>query len=90
MYKDGARKVALFGLGEIGCTPAEMTNYGTNGTACVEVIDEDVQLFNEGLSSLVDELNSNLTDSEFIFVNITEISTGDASAYGKLYTLIFL
>ncbi|KAG5562509.1 hypothetical protein RHGRI_005288 [Rhododendron griersonianum] len=82
LYKDGARKVALFGLGEIGCTPAEMTNYGTNGTACVEVIDEDVQLFNEGLSSLVDELNNNLTDSEFIFVNITEISTGDASAYG--------
>ncbi|KAF7151938.1 hypothetical protein RHSIM_Rhsim02G0055800 [Rhododendron simsii] len=82
LYKHGARKVALFGLGLIGCTPSEMTSYGTNGSACVEVVDTDVQLFNEGLSSLVDELNNNLTDSEFIYVNITEISTGDASAYG--------
>ncbi|XP_058181625.1 GDSL esterase/lipase At4g18970-like [Rhododendron vialii] len=79
LYKYGARKVALFGLGEIGCTPAEMASYGTNGS---EVIDKDVQLFNEGLSLLVDELNNNLTDSEFIFINITEISSGDASAYG--------
>lgn len=84
MYKSGARKVAVFGLGYIGCTPAEMASYGTNGSACVDIINEDVQLFNEGLSSLVDELTNNLTDSKFIFVNIAEISTGDASAYGKL------
>lgn len=82
LYKSGARKVAVFGLGYIGCTPAEMASYGTNGSACVDIINEDVQLFNEGLSSLVDELTNNLTDSKFIFVNIAEISTGDASAYG--------
>ena len=85
MYDYGARKVALPGLGLIGCTPAEVATYGvTNGSACVDSINEDVQLFNNELNSLVEELNNNLTDAQFAYINITEISLGDPSAAGKL------
>ncbi|XP_057471149.1 GDSL esterase/lipase At1g29670-like [Actinidia eriantha] len=86
LYKYGARNVALPGLGLIGCTPAEMATYGTNGSACVDVINKDVAYFNDELSLLVDELNNNLPDAKFAYVNITEISIGDPSAVGITVT----
>ncbi|PSR98659.1 GDSL esterase/lipase [Actinidia chinensis var. chinensis] len=86
LYKYGARNVALPGLGLIGCTPAEMATYGTNGSACVDVVNKDVAHFNDELSLLVDELNNNLTDAKFAYVNITEISIGDPSAVGITVT----
>ena len=61
-----------------------MATYGTNGSACVDVINKDVAHFNDELYLLVDELNNNLTDAKFAYVNITEISIGDPSAVGKL------
>ncbi|KAA8519593.1 hypothetical protein F0562_013962 [Nyssa sinensis] len=82
LYNQGARKVALFGIGLIGCIPAEVTMYGTNGSACVDWINNYVQLFNDKLVSLVDELNNDLTDAKFIYINSTGISSGDPSAIG--------
>ncbi|GMP74088.1 hypothetical protein CsSME_00031614 [Camellia sinensis var. sinensis] len=82
LYKLGAKKMAIFALGLIGCTPAEMTTYATNGTECVLEIDNDVKLFNEQLKSLVDDLNNDLTDAKFIYINVTEISSGNLSAVG--------
>ncbi|XP_057471506.1 GDSL esterase/lipase At1g29670-like [Actinidia eriantha] len=83
LYEYGARKVALPGLGLIGCTPAEVATYGaTNGSACVDSINEDVQLFNNELNSLIHELNNDFSNAKFVYVNITEISLGDPSAAG--------
>lgn len=76
MYSYGARKVALFGIGPIGCTPANIATYDTNGSLCVDFINKAVQEFNTRLKTLVDNLNHNLQDAKFIYVNVYGISSG--------------
>lgn len=73
MHDYGARKVALFGIGPIGCAPGSVAMYGTNGSICVDHINKAVQLFNTKLKTLVNELNHNLQDSKFIYINAFEI-----------------
>ncbi|KNA13420.1 hypothetical protein SOVF_117130, partial [Spinacia oleracea] len=68
LYDSGARKIAVFGLGQIGCTPAEMTM--NNSTQCVKKINQAVQLFNTKLVSLVDDFNANLPGTPFTFINL--------------------
>ncbi|KAL5789384.1 hypothetical protein ACOSQ2_004272 [Xanthoceras sorbifolium] len=43
LYNYGARKIAVFGLGLIGCTPGMIAMYGTNGSSCVDFINNAVQ-----------------------------------------------
>ncbi|KAK8571002.1 hypothetical protein V6N13_094099 [Hibiscus sabdariffa] len=68
LYNNGARMLALFGIGSIGCTPNAIALYETNGSACVEKMNSAAQLFNERLVSLVDELNTKLTDAKFTYL----------------------
>ncbi|XP_044485326.1 GDSL esterase/lipase At1g29660-like [Mangifera indica] len=75
LYELGARKIAVFGLGLIGCTPGSVAMYGTNGSSCVDSINIAVQLFNAKLLSLVDDLNKQFPDAKFIYVNIFGISS---------------
>ncbi|PWA83005.1 SGNH hydrolase-type esterase domain-containing protein [Artemisia annua] len=74
LYDLGARKVAVFGLGQIGCAPAEIARFGTNGKPCVEWINDAVKIFNEKLKSIVNELNNDYPDGKFTFINLTSIS----------------
>ncbi|GJV24386.1 GDSL esterase/lipase-like protein [Tanacetum coccineum] len=74
LYNLGARKVAVYGIGLIGCAPAEIARFGANGT-CVDSINNKVKLFNDRLKPLVDNINSNLTDARFTFINVTSITT---------------
>ncbi|RVX03805.1 GDSL esterase/lipase [Vitis vinifera] len=77
----GARKVALFGLAQLGCAPSVVASKGaTNGSACVDYINDAVQIFNNRLKELVNELNRNLTDAKFIYVNVYEIAS-EATSY---------
>lgn len=82
MYNYGARKVSVFGLGPIGCIPA-MLAMGTNGSVCVDSVNNAVQLFNDKLKLRVDDLNKNLTDAKFIYINAMEIMSGVLSDLGK-------
>ncbi|KAK3007495.1 hypothetical protein RJ639_014617 [Escallonia herrerae] len=82
LYNYGARKVAIFGLGQIGCTPAELGKYDTYGFACVDTINDAVRLFNNRLKPLVDDFNKNLSGAKFTLINITNISGGDPSSAG--------
>lgn len=52
------------------------------------MVNKDVQLFNIGLDLLVNDLNRDLADAQFIYINVTEISSGDPSVFGKLPTYI--
>ncbi|KAM2496824.1 hypothetical protein COP2_037608 [Malus domestica] len=61
------RKVTLIGVGAICCKCS--ASFGTNGTACVDSINRAVQPFNQKLVSLVDQLNTKLTDAKFVYVN---------------------
>ncbi|KAL5577067.1 hypothetical protein UlMin_018766 [Ulmus minor] len=69
LYNNGARKVALIGLGLIGCTPFAISNYDTKGSVCVDDMNIAAHHFNQKLISLVDHFNSNLTDAKFIYVD---------------------
>ncbi|KAL3846150.1 hypothetical protein ACJIZ3_003553 [Penstemon smallii] len=67
IYNYGARKVAVSGVGPIGCTPEEIAR-GTNGNLCVDYMNEAVDLFNDKLKILVNELNNNLDGAKFLYV----------------------
>ncbi|KAK9696884.1 hypothetical protein RND81_08G003200 [Saponaria officinalis] len=78
LYRYGARKVAIFGVGLIGCTLAEISMHGTNGSLCVDNIDKAAHLFNQKLIALVDNLNSKLIGAQFTYINTASNNTGSA------------
>ena len=67
----GARKIVVFGLGPIGCTPTEIARFGTNGKPCVDSINDVINLFNVRLKPLVNDLNNKFSDAKFTFINVT-------------------
>ncbi|GMI74206.1 hypothetical protein like AT1G29660 [Hibiscus trionum] len=69
LYDSGARKFAVYGMGMIGCTPHARLVYGTKGAPCVVKLNEGATTFNERLKPLIDQLNCNLTDAKFTFLN---------------------
>ena len=71
----------MVGLGLIGCTPNAISK--ANGTACVDELNSAAQLFNQKLVSLVNQLNTNLTNAKFIYVNSTGMSSEDPTSVGK-------
>ncbi|XP_043697606.1 GDSL esterase/lipase At5g45670-like, partial [Telopea speciosissima] len=86
LYDYGGRKVALIGIGPIGCTPYEISRNNLNDSACDERINRANQIFNERLKNLVDELNNDLQDAMFIFVNAYGIFSDifqNAKSYGR-------
>ncbi|CAI0475452.1 unnamed protein product [Linum tenue] len=78
MYKYGARKFVLIGVGPVGCSPSELTYHSLDGRTCVQRINSANQIFNDKLRSLVARLNRNVSDANFVFIN----------AYGIVQDLI--
>ncbi|KAG6586170.1 GDSL esterase/lipase, partial [Cucurbita argyrosperma subsp. sororia] len=75
LYTRGAKKVAVFGVGSLGCTPYATATYDTQGSPCVDRINDAIQLFNVGLRSLVQDLNANFTDAKYTFIDTYQISS---------------
>ncbi|MED6109954.1 hypothetical protein PIB30_038477 [Stylosanthes scabra] len=69
LYNYGARKMVLFGIGQIGCSPNELAQNSPDGVTCVERINDANQIFNSKLKSLVDQLNTQFPDARFIYIN---------------------
>ncbi|XP_051129833.1 GDSL esterase/lipase At1g33811-like [Andrographis paniculata] len=73
LYKLGARKVIVSGIGKIGCIPYELARYNGSGSACNEEINSAIALFNNGLKALVDGYNNNnnqqLPGSKFVYLD---------------------
>ncbi|XP_062095939.1 GDSL esterase/lipase At1g29670-like [Humulus lupulus] len=83
LYNNGARMVALSGLGQIGCTPNSISTYGaTNGSTCVDYMNEAVQFFNKKLVTLVDKFNNDFVDAKFIYINSYGMGSGDPTQAG--------
>jgi len=61
--------VVLIGVGQIGCSPNALAQSSTDGTTCVDRINVACQIYNNKLKSLVDQLNTNLSDARFIYVD---------------------
>ncbi|GJN17677.1 hypothetical protein PR202_gb04766 [Eleusine coracana subsp. coracana] len=68
LYSNGARKVALMGVGQVGCSPNELAQHSPDGTTCVAEINGAIDLFNRKLVALVDQLNS-LPGAHFTYIN---------------------
>ncbi|KAM7530512.1 hypothetical protein LguiB_033922 [Lonicera macranthoides] len=68
LYNYGARKIALIGVGQIGCSPNALSN-SPDGKTCVQAINSANQLFNNKLKALVDDFNKNLPNGKFIYIN---------------------
>ncbi|GAB2287591.1 hypothetical protein Dimus_021964 [Dionaea muscipula] len=82
LYKHGARKVALFGLGPIGCSPGVIAHVGlTNGSGCVDVVADAVDNFNHKLRSLVEKLNVEFPDSKFTYINTAGMQLSDSQGF---------
>lgn len=78
--------MALFGIGQIGCSPNALAQNSADGRTCVERINSANRIFNDRLKSLVDQLNNELTDGRFIYINsygIFQDVISNPSAYGK-------
>ena len=86
LYDYGARKMVLFGIGTIGCSPSELAQNSPDGKTCVKRINSDNQIFNSRLKSLVNTLNNNLSDARFIFIDsygIFQDIINSPSTYGN-------
>ncbi|KAL6838564.1 hypothetical protein ACP4OV_031620 [Aristida adscensionis] len=69
LYSYGARKVALIGVGQVGCSPNELAQQSANGVTCVERINSAIRIFNQRLVGLVDQFNT-LPGAHFTYINI--------------------
>nr|XP_043624869.1 GDSL esterase/lipase At1g29660-like [Erigeron canadensis] len=73
LYKLGGRKIVVFSLALLGCSPVYIARFGTKGKPCVEPVNNAVKLFNRRLLSLIRELNSNYSHARFTFINLESI-----------------
>lgn len=90
LYNYGARKFALIGVGQVGCSPSELAQNSPDGSTCVDRINVANEIFNRGLISLVNELNQNQPDSRFTYINAYGIFQDVISRpafYGKILVL---
>ncbi|GMN43435.1 hypothetical protein TIFTF001_012638 [Ficus carica] len=82
LYRYGARKVALAGIGRVGCTPNSLFLHDTKGSACVDYINKAVGYFNDKLLGLVEKLNSNFSDAKFIYIDSYGLGGVDPTSFG--------
>ncbi|KAM7271093.1 hypothetical protein ACFE04_030307 [Oxalis oulophora] len=69
LYKYGARKVAVNGLSIIGCVPFAIRMTNNTARLCFDEMNTAAQMFNIQVGSLIDDLNRNLTNANFVFIN---------------------
>ncbi|KAJ4809997.1 GDSL esterase/lipase [Rhynchospora pubera] len=72
----GLRKFLLAGVGPLGCIPSQRASGAARPDRCVDQVNEMVVFFNQGLRSLVEQLNSSHPGSIFIYGN-TYAAVGD-------------
>ncbi|KAB1210999.1 hypothetical protein CJ030_MR6G019610 [Morella rubra] len=65
----GLRKFVLLGVGPLGCIPNQRASGQAPAGRCVDNVNEILGTFNEGLKSLVSQLNSNHPDAIFVYCN---------------------
>ncbi|MED6110864.1 hypothetical protein PIB30_046870 [Stylosanthes scabra] len=65
----GFRKLFLAGVGPIGCTPNQRARGLSPPGRCYDFANQMVATFNQGLRSMVEELNRNHPDSMFVYGN---------------------
>ncbi|RZC82023.1 hypothetical protein C5167_044592 [Papaver somniferum] len=73
VYNLGARKFVVFELGPIGCLPSIVNSITPKPvTPCVEGVNSLIQIFNLGITNMIQELTSTLKGSTFVHGDIFE------------------
>lgn len=75
LHSFGAKKIAVIGLSGVGCAPTVVQKFGGN-PICSNKVNNEVQLFNDRLQIMVSQLNKDLSDAKFTYVNVSSISAG--------------
>ncbi|WCJ27292.1 GDSL-like Lipase/Acylhydrolase superfamily protein [Euphorbia peplus] len=81
LYSYGARKIAIFSLGSLGCTPYAISTYG-DGKSCVEIIEKASIDFNKLLILLVDQFNLDYPDASFTYIDYYGIGKSSSATLG--------
>ncbi|CAN0841162.1 GDSL esterase/lipase At1g29660 [Linum grandiflorum] len=70
LYGYGARKIAVFPVGQIGCIPFAIQTFGTEGSAtgCAEKLNDAANIFNGHLKSGIDKLNRILIGAQLVYI----------------------
>nr|GEZ27662.1 GDSL esterase/lipase At1g71691-like [Tanacetum cinerariifolium] len=71
LYNLGARKFVLAGIGRMGCIPSILAQ-GTTGR-CSEDVNQLVLPFNDNMRTMINNLNTNLPGSKFVFIDINNM-----------------
>ncbi|PKA57182.1 GDSL esterase/lipase [Apostasia shenzhenica] len=92
MYELGARKVAVVGVGQIGCIPYELARLDNDGKSagksasrCNEKINKAISVFNAGLLQMVKKFNREMPCAKLVYVNTYQSSQDlvmNAVSYG--------
>lgn len=84
LYNLGGRKFVVAGLGRMGCIPSILAQ-GPDGK-CSEEVNQLVLPFNTNVKTMISNLNQNLPDAKFIYLDIAhmyEDITANAASYGN-------
>ncbi|KAJ8770878.1 hypothetical protein K2173_021793 [Erythroxylum novogranatense] len=74
LHDHGARKIALIGIGPLGCAPVVVRkSTGMNGSSYVDEVNNSLQIFNSKLRPLVDKFNKALANAKFIYLDAFKI-----------------
>lgn len=82
----GLRKFFISGIGPLGCIPNQRATSRGPAGRCVDSVNQMLGTFNEGLHSLVDQLNSNHPGSMFVYGNTYGVvgdMLNEPAKYGK-------
>ncbi|KAL6176662.1 hypothetical protein ACLB2K_053295 [Fragaria x ananassa] len=71
LYNLGARKFVIAGVGRMGCMPSILAQ-SPNGS-CSEDVNRLVLPFNANVKTMINNLNTNLPGSKFIYIDIAQM-----------------
>ena len=69
LYNMGARKVAVAGVGPLGCIPFQLVFRLSRNGECSEKVNAQVRELNVGLLAMVKQLNAELPGAQFVYVD---------------------
>ena len=93
LYGLGARRIGVLSTLPVGCLPGGRTvATGLLEGGCEEITNQEAQVFNTKLSSMVDSLESSLPDAELVFIDVYNPLLDivqDPQNYGNFYLFLY-
>ena len=69
MYKLGARKIVVAGVGPIGCIPSQLVRQRSVNGECSDYVNAMARDFNQGLESIIAELKERLGGAHILYAD---------------------